>query len=286
MLSYSVAMSSYQLPQYISSSSDLTRVVKLGETAESATLEFKADLPISSTPKDRRELLAEEVALDICQFLNSLGGVLLIGVKESTDSLGEKKVASGYTKGLKVNEILEFINSRVVTWIYPSDIHLHVATLNSASGEQVVAVNIHPLATGLACVCMKSEPYTAKYPYRTHFGKKYFPPSEVEKRMSNGNRGIFLRLSELAQHTRDVTLLPGIIKEQMERQDTWDARGANPILKEISEDSYMLSVNGLEINIPFSMTKNVWLTERNTVGIQIDMRLVISGNRREIRFDS
>jgi len=58
-------VNSYQKPNYVHSKTDLDRIVILGETVESKTIEFKQNLNL---PKDNS---AEETALDICQFINS-----------------------------------------------------------------------------------------------------------------------------------------------------------------------------------------------------------------------
>ena len=51
------------------------------------------------------------------------------------------------------------------------------------------------------------------------------------------------------------------------------------------EKELRYNVNGIDINIPFSMTKDVWLTEKARIGILLTTRLIIAADRKEIRFD-
>ncbi len=263
---------------FIKSKRELGSLVKLGETVESIAIEFKRELDLTKRNS------AEETALDICQFSNANGGVILIGVEEKSIPDTQKKVAYNYIN-VNYETISQFINDKVLPLIHPKSIQLDIISIEIEEKKNIVAINIAPLARGLACVALNTPPYAGKYPYRTHYGKKYFNPLEVEKLMSNSNRYIPIKLQEVFSTNREVTVYPSIIKEEAKKNLSWDTKDFTVIIKNVSGSEFTLNIAGIDINIPYSLTKDVWTTEDEKIGILLAVKLIISSDRRNIYFD-
>lgn len=272
-------------PKYIYTINDLHTHIKLGETLESVYLDFKTDIQISNNSPKKKQEMAEELALDICQFANTWGGVLLIGVKETLNHSSQMKVAQGITGVSTPNELVEFINDCVLPLIYPKDIKINQVWIKTSENKLVLAINISPLGLGIACVCAISPPYTSKFPYRTNYGKKYFHPIEVEKRMAINDRSIHIKLDELIRTTKEVTVFPNIMVEPIDRANKWDFAEINIFLKGISKNEFTLKIGGIDVNIPFGLVKDVWFTEHGKIGIILSTRLILSSDRKSIFMD-
>lgn len=272
----------YLSPSYIHSGEELSKLIQIGQTVESIVLDFKVEITISNLSSKKKKEVAEEFALDICQFANTWGGVLAIGVKEELDESRGRKVATGFVDTVDFEDLSQFINNNVLPLIHPSSLQFEIVPVTTKNGHNLVIINIFPLTSGLSCVFANQPPYPAKYPYRTNYGKKYFHPSEIEKRMSDVNRSIPIKLHEISFKTKTVTLFPKIIKEEIKKTDTWDSKGVNIVFKDISNYAYTLNINGVDINIPFSLTKDVWLTEKNTMGILLGIQVSLSPDRKSI----
>lgn len=273
--------------KYISSFTDFNRLVVIGSTTESIDLDFKLELEIENISKKDKPKKAEELASDICQFANSFGGVLIIGIEERKDELSGKKVAASIPGIDNSEEISRFINDSVLPLIHPKNISIDLVCFNAKTNNhnQIVAINVLPIVVGVACVCSEAPPYSAKYPYRTHYGKRYLHPTEVEKRMADSYRIIPIKLEEIACSTRNVSLYPSLSKEPLDKVNRIDSKEDNIVLMEILKYEYKLNINGIDMNIPFSLTKDVWMTEKQTIGILLTTRLIISPDRKEIYFN-
>jgi len=263
---------------FITNKKELDKLVVLGQSEETYHLEFKKELNYLK-PK-----IEEEIALDITQFLNSMGGVIIFGIEELLNPQLGKKVATNYVN-VEFEKLSKFINDRVVPIVHPKQISLELFSISINPTTTIVAVNIKPLAISLACVHQKQAPFAAKFPYRSHYGKKYFSPQEVEKIMSKSNRYVPIKLNELSQEAKEITLYPDVIKEKAEDGLSWDISDCTTVLKGVGASEYSLNVAGIDINIPFSLTRDVWLTEKNTIGVLLEIKLVISANRKNIHFD-
>jgi predicted HTH transcriptional regulator len=156
-------------PKYIRSFLDLERHVQLGVTTESIYMDFKLDIGLSSlsTQKKKQEV-AEELALDICQFANAWGGIMLIGVKEADSVIGGKKVAEEFIGVSNFEDVSRFVSDSVLLRIHPKDIKIDLVSIETPTNVHIVAINISPLAVGVSCVYNPSSPFSPKYPYRTH----------------------------------------------------------------------------------------------------------------------
>lgn len=255
---------------------ELNSNVTINKTTESLSLEFKKTINIGGRNVD------EEVALDICQFANSRGGVILLGVEEKM--FEGKKVAGGYLD-TDFELISRFINDKVVPLINPRSVSIDLFSISINENLRIVSINIQPLASGLACVCKNYPPFQQKFPYRTNYGKKYFNPTEVEIKMSDKNRHIEIKISKYLLISSEVKLYPSVKKEDIENNASWDIRDDNTFISSLGESEYTLKISGVAVNIPFSLTRDVWITEHNKIGILLDVQLTIDKSRKNILFD-
>lgn len=280
-----MSLEHYQSAQYIRNNSELKSVVRLGETAESTVLDFKLAIDIEDKNKTDRQRIAKEIALDICQFANTWGGVLLVGVAEEVSEELNIKVAKSFVNVENCENIVAFINDMVLPIIYPSHINISINVINLNSDATLLAINIFPLVTGIACVYLLAPPYTPVYPYRTYYGKKYMKPNEIESRMLSLERKVMLQLSRLQSDGRGMQVYPSIKKEDIGSDVKWDSRGVSVVLKGISENEYAISINGIDVNIPFSLTDDVWRTEKGDIGVLLKVGLIVNQDRTRIIFD-
>ena len=257
---------------------DLDKKITLGESTESEFIEFKREINFQD-PK-----IHNEFALDICQFMNSLGGVILIGAVETLCALQTKKVVSSYVNA-NFERTSQFIYDKVLSNIHPNPSKLDICSIPINDNVSVIAINIPPVTPGIACVAENRPPYRSKFPYRTGYGKKYFSPSEVEKMLSNSNRHIAINLHKNFPLTKEIRLIPSVEKESVDSNVQWDVSCITCVLKEIMENEYTINVAGVNVNIPFSLTKDVWVTEDDKIGILLSMKLVISSDRKKINFN-
>jgi hypothetical protein len=262
----------------IDTKSDLDTHVVLGVTAENELIEFKREANYF------KEHANEEMALDICQFANSFGGVILYGVDEKLDKKSNKKIASSY-RNVDYERLSKFLNDKVIPLIHPKNIRISCNQINIDEQTYVVSINVYPLSNGLACVCNNKPPFSQKYPYRTNYGKKYFNAVEVEKMISQNNRHISIMLHELKCASNEVRLYPSLKKEIRDGKSSWENSEDTIILKYIGKNEYTLNASGMDINIPFSMTQDVWETEENKIGIILGSNIIISSCRKKIYFD-
>lgn len=262
----------------IESVDSLNKNVILGVTAESNTLEFKREINF------RKPNIHEEFALDIAQFANIYGGSILIGVDEVYCSNLNKKVASKFIDS-DFEEISKFIYDKVLQYLYPNYIDLSVDSIMINDSTTIVAINVNPVVRGLVCYCSKNPPFLMKFPYRTSYGKKYYTPQEVEKRMSNPYRYIELKILKIFEDFKSVKIYPDLIVKNKDSSVKWDIKEYNYLIKSVGESEYTLSLAGIDVNIPFSLTKDVWVTEDDKIGLLLNVKLVLSSNRKFVSFD-
>ena len=264
------------MSKYIKSNEDLNKIIYLGETEESLYLDFKRTL------NKEKSNSAEECALDIAQFANSYGGVIVFGVIEQFLESRKKKVATEYVD-VDYEDISKYINNKVRKLLYPESIDIDVLSVLTNCGSSLVVVNVYPLLSGLACVGRKVEPYIMKYPYRTNYGKKYFNPHEVEKYISSGNRMIYVRLDEFEVRGKLIELYPDLIIESIDSNLKWDIKDPNVSIIDYNLTELTLAVGGVKINVPTGLVKEVWNTTKNSIGMILDMELVLMSDRKNVK---
>lgn len=252
--------------------------ITLGITSESEELEFKRFIDFQNKKS------AEELALDICQFANSNGGEIFIGVKEIENTQKQLKTAESYVD-INIEKTLEFINNKVIQLIHPKTVKFEIKPITIDENTNILSINVRPLASGVACVCNNQEPYYQKFPYRTNYGKKYLNPSDVELRMTNKNRYIRITLEELIEQSKYVTLFPEVKKDEISKDLSWDTKEPISVLKQIRNTEYTVNIAGIDINIPYSLTEDVWITETQTIGILLKVNLTINSDRKKVKFE-
>lgn len=264
--------------KYIRSFEDFEAVVQLGETVESTYLDFKSQLNLE------KKNSYEEMALDIVQFANSFGGVLIFGVSEKYCSDRNKKIAHSY-QSVDFERVSKALDNNVRKLIYPESISIEANSISTPSGYNLVAINVYPLAVGLGCVGQKSEPFAMKYPYRTTYGKKYFHPAEVEKYLSGGGREILIKLDELSARGKKVKAYPGLIIEKSESRLAWDIVDPAIVITDYNYREVTFNFGGVTFNLPVRLITDVWHTEQEEVGMIFDANLRLTSDRREIKLE-
>lgn len=267
-------------PVYLYSAQDIFESISLNFTQETMFIDFKKEINLNN--RHRKASLAEELACDICQFANTLGGTILIGVEEGEGQIQGLSVASRFVNVNNVEQIKMFINDKVRNYFYPSSIDFNVVAIEIKNDICLLAINIYPLLNTIACVFSPSSSDYLRYPFRTEFGKKYMRPYEIEDRMNNRDRSLYLQILKIWQRDKEVKLLSQIVKEEKTSTLQWDHRDLNIFISELFENEFQLRVNDQIINIPYGLLKEVWTTHDEKIGIILDAKIVISGDRKKI----
>lgn len=267
-------------PVYFYSEKNICENIILNHTQESIFLDFKKEINLEN--KSRKNELSVEFACDICQFANTLGGVILIGVEEKQGSISGLNMANSYVNVVNCEDIRKFINDKARNYYYPSHINYDIVKIQMNKKVNLLAINIYPLTNNIACVFSPSSPDYLRYPFRTEFGKKYLRPYEVEEKMNNRNRGLFLQLMNIWQKDKEVQILSPIVKEEKDPSLAWDNRDLNIYISELYNNEFQLRINDQVINIPYGLLKEVWSTCDKKIGVIVNAKIVISGDRKRL----
>lgn len=268
-------------PVYFYSIQEISKNIVLKNTQETIFLEFKQAINLEN--KHLKTRLAEELACDICQFANTLGGSILIGVKEGKGKISGLSVATCFVNVSNLEEVRIFINDKVRNFYYPSSMNYDIVAIEIKHNISLLAINIYPLTNNVACVFSPSSPDYLRYPFRTEFGKKYMRPYEVEEKMNNRTRGLYLQLLNIWRRDKEIQILSQVIKQEKDPTLLWDNRDLNIFISELFDHEFQLRINDQIINIPYGLLKEVWTTYDEKIGIIINAKIVISGDRKEIR---
>ena len=267
-------------PVYLYSTQDISENISLNYTQETKFIEFKKEINLNN--KHLKKALAEELACDICQFANTLGGVILIGVEEGGGKIPGLSVATSFFNVDNIEQIRVFLNDKVRNHFYPSSINFDIVAIEIEKDICLLAINIYPLPNNIACVFSPSSSDYLRYPFRTEFGKKYMRPYEVEERMNNRNRSLFIQLSNVWQKDKEVQVLSQVVKEEKSSTLQWDHRDLTIFISELFDNEFRLRVNDQLINIPYGLLQEVWTTNEGKIGIILNAKIVISSDRKKI----
>lgn len=255
-------------PIHIKTKDNLLKLISLDETTESLYLDFKREINLSN-----KEKLSEEIACDICQFINTNGGCLVIGIAEEKNEYGIK-VAKEFNPVKNYEDISQFINDIVHELIFPKRQLFEIVPINYSESNIVVIINVMPTQNSLFCVRSKKSHRYFQFPYRTNYGKKYYTYDELELRMHSQNREKFIRASTIWDRSKEVNLLSPIIKKELSQEKLWDHRDYTIFINEIFENEIQLLVNDRTINIPFGLVRDIWNAEDNKIGLIIDAEII------------
>lgn len=256
------------IPIHIKTKDNLLKSISLGETTENLYLDFKREINLSN-----KEKLSEELACDICQFINAQGGCLIIGVAEDKNEYGIK-VAKRFSPVKNYEDICQFINDKVLELIFPKRQLFEIFPINYSENHISVIINITPTPNSLFGVRAKKSHRYFQFPYRTNYGKKYYTYDELELRMHSTNREKFIRASSIWDRSKEVTLLSPILKKELSKDKLWDHRDYTIYISEIFENELQLLINSRSINIPFGLIRDIWNAEDNKIGLIIDAEII------------
>lgn len=253
---------------HISNAKDLFSYITIGITEENLFLDFKREIDLS-----KKQNLSEELACDICQFINTDGGCLLIGIEERKNTSGVK-VAHKLSPVTNYNEICQFINDSVLELIFPKKQLFEVIPINYRKNDIVISINISPTQSSLYCVKHKNSNKYFQFPYRTNYGKKYFNFDELELRMHSSNREKYIKIQNIWKDSKEVKLLTPIVKKTIKKEKLWDHRDYSVFIGGIFENEIELLINDRSINIPYGLITDVWNTEDNKIGLILSAKII------------
>jgi predicted HTH transcriptional regulator len=164
----------------IGNESDFLQLVDFGQTTESMTLDFKYDLNhfVAARQDD-----AKELCRDICQFANSEGGTLLVGIVEQKS--GDARVTTAVHPIAGFDRRREWIEQAVQKHLVPATTPVYIDRVVLGAGP-IVAINV-PASERLVVVWDKAL-HTMECYRRTNHGKESLNPDEVLALMMNSAR--------------------------------------------------------------------------------------------------
>ncbi|PWJ61393.1 MULTISPECIES: helix-turn-helix domain-containing protein [unclassified Fibrobacter] len=223
---------------------DFLSFIHFDETSESIHWDYKQSFNSNNL---------EDIAIDLAAFANTFGGILLIGVAET--SKDGRKVASGFIPNIDIEFIRKKIHTQVRDLISPNiEVQVVPIVVNS---NLIAAVNVEP-SVNLVGVCLNRDRLQYCFPYRTEFGNRFMTYEDVEKRMiDNRSRSMFLKLKKHIVGNNSVVIYP-------------NPRGGRPSKWffewiENSDDVFKLVYdNKYSVNLPFSSVHEVWPGDNHT----------------------
>lgn len=268
---------------FIESASDFHQFVKVGETTESLTLDFKRDLDgrTATDQKVRREA-AKELARDIAQFANTSGGCLLVGIEE--ERVGAKRVAKAIRPPDDFDGRRQWIEQAVTNFLVPSTLSVGIVPIE-VGGATIMAINV-PAHEHLVWIWDRAT-HTMECVRRTNHGKEWLNPDETEEHLMNSSRAAKLAVDRVVaavgKEDAEVDLASGV----------WDWRRAvqgAPYTKERvrrcrsylsgrDEHALRLCIRFEEPNtapvivIPYGLVREAWVTTDGRIGLMLDVRL-------------
>lgn len=193
------------LPTFIRSVSDFQSAVHLGSTPESPVLEFKETIdgwnPSAgdSHRQERSKGAQKETCRDIAQFANTLGGCLLVGVRERLDPISGVKVADSIEPVKEVEPLRQWIEQAIINCLVPSTFTHDIVAISLPEGS-ILAVNVP--ANRYLVSLWDHDNHTVEYVRRTSHGKEWMNPDEMERHIMNGSRASKLALVAAKEQTK------------------------------------------------------------------------------------
>lgn len=275
-------------PGFIETADDFYRTVRIGETQESLTLEFKKDLNgYLARGKDARNH-QKELCRDLSQFANSYGGCLLIGVKEGHD--GTKRVATGIHSIDDFDGRRQWIEQSRQNFLIPATMCLQIHSISLAEG-QIIAINV--VAHQHLVWIWDRDGNTMECVRRTTHGKENLNPDEVEAHLMDSSRSCklaFLRVVTAATG-ESIDLVSGVwmvssggavgSASLLQMQAEVNLIGSGEHEFELGISSSFL--NGtVPVRLPYGLIKEVWVTSGGKIGLMLEVRLVTGQSRNSL----
>lgn len=241
--------------------------VRLNETTEGILLDFKLRL-------ERNDAVAMDTANDLASFANSWGGSLLLGIAETLLPDGTK-VATAMPGVSDFDRTRDWLEQAVRARLAPNTLPFNTAAISQPGGQPVMVVNVPPLPRGLAA---SWDTRRIAYPARTSHGKRYLSPMEVEMRLAEPSRAMFLRLHELRGRLaraggRDPRNLPVVVTSRVEN----NGRGVDDLcITDLRDSEFILKAGNTELPIPYELVEAAWETTNSRIGLSINATIIMT----------
>lgn len=267
----------------IANVADFRRVVRFGETPEGLQLEFKRDLNAwAAKDAAQRANGRKEFCRDVCQFANTNGGTLLIGVDE-IDRDGVR-VASGIHPLDDCDDRRGWMQQAISQFLVPATLPVTIEPLTLPEGR-IIVVTI-PASERVVTVWDKDEG-TIECLRRTNHGKEYLNPTQMQELMLNTGRISKLALDRVRAEVQgeDVELASGVwvresdgryrrFPEMSIRMRRFDSESV------LDEHDFELVLalpdsQGLTcLRVPYGLLREAWVTSDRKIGLFLHARVL------------
>jgi hypothetical protein len=268
---------------YVRTLEDLKSIVTLNVTQETLFVDFKVKL--DQTNRDWQV----EVAQDVAQFANTLGGCLLVGVAERKDPATNLKIATKFEGVEDPDRTREWVEQAITQKVVPGTLPHDVAMV-TVDGRTVVAVNVPP-SRRMAYVWHRTrDDETIRCVYRTNHGKARMNPDEMERHMMNGSRAAQLAFADArAAASGGQTEVHGgvwayghsqtnlsILQATLSGTITMIGESWFQIKGIVSGQTMGMGTGERTVNIPFDVLRSVWLDQDGKLALLLSVRLVLA----------
>lgn len=216
------------------SPADVASHLRVGESREDDYLDLKAVVPYpgKSDLEDRREC-----ALDIAQFANAMGGVLVIGTTEAD------LVLTGFESVGNPGKLISWINDVASGQLRPVPV-FDCQEIVTGSGARIVTVNVEPHPTVVA------QHHETRYRFvvRTGPRKRHLEMDELEARMQGRERLMRFRLERI----------PAISTVALDARIRGEIDHYNWRVVAVTPDIVRLSKDGGELVVPLAYIEAVY----------------------------
>lgn len=265
----------------IETADDFARAIRLGSTRESIYLDFKAAL------EKEKANAAIELARDIAQFANTLGGCLVFGVSERTDGDG-RRVAEKFISVDRADLVLERVTSSVTNYLVPNTLSYSAIPIDLSTGDVVVVVNVPPSAKVVTVFDRQTN--AIQFIRRNSRGKTYHNPAQLEAALMDGSRAKYLSfLDATGRESNPIVNVASPVSVYLSGRG-WVRAQTSCRLAEFDTTTFGLEVgfvkpasanNPILVRIPYGLIREVWRVH-DDVWLLLDVELHLRGN--EIAF--
>lgn len=233
-----------------------------------------ADLPVLRDKVEESEFLdfkaeawkagddgAREIARDVAQFANHLGGCIIVGAIEDEHNrlLDYQAVPDAATVAQRVTDVCH-------TWFFPR-LEVHPTLLVTVDRKDaLLVVNVEPF-DGVVAIKPRGKDY---YEFYRRYGKGKKPISfeEVERMWTDGRKGRLL-LAKIPE--RDLSQ----IRVDAEDQPGVHLSGQFAIIRREEYFTIALSIPGPTVNLPYECVRAVWPSAGGGWSVSLAVRFEI-----------
>lgn len=276
-------------PTSIETAADFERLVQLGQTPESRSLEFKRDLDRwAAQDAEVRRQGQKEFCRDVSQFANAWGGCLLIGIDEGR--VGPVRVATAVRGVDDFDGRRAWMEQAMTNFLVPDSFRVPIHPV-VIGGQTIISVCVTP--SERLVTLWDSQLQMTECVRRTNHGREHLHPDEMELFAMNTRRAAQIMFRRVLDETPakggvwHVDLTSGVwtdtqrpagdpqLLQRVPAEITLGPHTAHHFelrVKPVNEALARLSTP--TVRIPYGLLREAWTTSDGRVGLFLHVRVV------------